>query len=99
MKFEFTSGRISFHPNYSFEVTILNKINASTNEYLKELIKDNKNLAAFDQILGQEIDTIFNQKLLLNVEKDIQIGQNIGLEKEEEAPLQYFGKKNILENA
>ena len=97
MKFEFTSGRISFHPNYSFEVTILNKINASTNEYLKELIKDNKNLAAFDQILGQEIDTIFNQKLLLNVEKDIQIGQNIGLEKEEEAPLQYFGKKNFME--
>ena len=97
MKFEFTSGRISFHPNYSFEVTILNKINASTNEYLKELIKDNKNLAAFDQILGQEIDTIFNQKLLLNVEKDIQIGPNIGLEKEEEAPLQYFGKKNFME--
>ena len=97
MKFEFTSGRISFHPNYSFEVTILNKINKSTNEYLKELIKDNKNLAAFDQILGQEIDTIFNQKLLLNVEKDIQIGQNIGLEKEEEAPLQYFGKKNFME--
>ena len=97
MKFEFTSGRISFHPNYSFEVTILNKINTSTNEYLKELIKDNKNLAAFDQILGQEIDTIFNQKLLLNVEKDIQIGQNIGLEKEEEAPLQYFGKKNFME--
>ena len=97
MKFEFTSGRISFHPNYSFEVTILNKINTSTNEYLKELIKDNKNLAAFVQILGQEIDTIFNQKLLLNVEKDIQIGQNIGLEKEEEAPLQYFGKKNFME--
>ena len=96
MYFKFTSGRISFHPNYSFEVSILNKINASNNEYLKELIKDNKNLEVFDQILGQEIDTIFNQKLLLNGEKDIQLGPNIGLDKEE-APLQYFGKKNFME--
>ena len=96
MQFKFSSERISFHPNYSFEVTILNKIIASTNEYVKEFIKDNKNLAAFDQILGKEIDTIFNQKLLLDAEKDIQIGPNIGIEKEE-TPLQYFGKKNFME--
>ena len=96
MQFKFSSERISFHPNYSFEVTILNKIIASTNEYVKEFIKDNKNLAAFDQILGKEIDTIFNQKLLLDAEKDIQIGPNIGIEKEE-TPFQYFGKKNFME--
>ena len=96
MQFKFSSERISFHPNYSFEVSILNKIIASTNEYVKEFIKDNKNLAAFDQILGKEIDTIFNQKLLLDAEKDIQIGPNIGIEKEE-TPFQYFGKKNFME--
>ena len=96
MQFKFSSERISFHPNYSFEVSILNKIIASTNEYVKEFIKDNKNLAAFDQILGKEIDTIFSQKLLLDAEKDIQIGPNIGIEKEE-TPLQYFGKKNFME--
>ena len=96
MQFKFSSERISFHPNYSFEVSILNKIIASTNEYVKEFIKDNKNLTAFDQILGKEIDTIFNQKLLLDAEKDIQIGPNIGIEKEE-TPLQYFGKKNFME--
>ena len=96
MQFKFSSERISFHPNYSFEVIILNKIIASTNEYVKEFIKDNKNLAAFDQILGKEIDTIFNQKLLLDAEKDIQIGPNIGIEKEE-TPFQYFGKKNFME--
>ena len=96
MQFKFSSERISFHPNYSFEVSILNKIIASTNEYVKEFIKDNKNLAAFDKILGKEIDTIFNQKLLLDAEKDIQIGPNIGIEKEE-TPLQYFGKKNFME--
>ena len=96
MEFKFTSGRIAFHPNYSFEVSILNKINASTNEYVKELIKDNKNLSVFDLVLGQEIDTIFNQKLLLNGEKDIQLGSNIAFDKEE-TPLQYFGKKNFME--
>lgn len=81
MEFKYTSGRISFHPNYSFEVSILNKINASNNEYIKALCNDSKNLIAFDKILGQEIDTIFNQKLLLNPEKDIQMGPNIPLEK------------------
>ena len=96
MEFKFSSGRTSFHPNYSFEVSILNKITSCNNEYVKELIQDNKNLSAFDKILGQEIDSIFNQKLLLNPEKDIQMGPNIALEKEE-APLKYFCKKNFME--
>ena len=96
MQFKFTSGRISFNPNYSFEVSILNKILASNNIYLKELIKDNKNLSAFDKILGQEIDTIFNQKLLLNPEKDISMGPNIPFIKEE-VSLKYFGKKNFMQ--
>ena len=96
MQFKYTSGRISFHPNYSFEVSILNKVMASSNAHLKELIKDNKNLSAFDKILGQEIDTIFNQKLLLNPEKDITMGPNIPFDKEEPA-LKYFGKKNFME--
>ena len=96
MQFKFTSGRISFNPNYSFEVSILNKILASNNIYLKDLIKDNKNLSAFDKILGQEIDTIFNQKLLLNPEKDISMGPNIPFIKEE-VSLKYFGKKNFMQ--
>jgi hypothetical protein len=96
MQFKFTSGRISFNPNYSFEVSILNKILTSNNIYLKELIKDNKNLSAFDKILGQEIDTIFNQKLLLNPEKDISMGPNIPFIKEE-VSLKYFGKKNFMQ--
>ena len=96
MQFKFTSGRISFNPNYSFEVSILNKILASNNIYLKDLIKDNKNLSAFDKILGQEIDTIFTQKLLLNPEKDISMGPNIPFIKEE-VSLKYFGKKNFMQ--
>ena len=96
MEFKYTSGRTAFHPNYSFEVSILNKITSCNNEYIKELIQDNKNLTAFDKIIGQEIDSIFNQKLLLNPDKDIQMGPNIALEKEE-APLKYFCKKNFME--
>ena len=96
MQFKYTSGNISFHPNYSFEVSILNKVLASSNAYLKELINDNKNLLAFDKILGQEIDNIFNQKLLLNPEKDITMGPNIPFDKEEPS-LKYFGKKNFME--
>ena len=96
MQFKYTSGNISFHPNYSFEVSILNKVLASSNAYLKDLINDNKNLLAFDKILGQEIDNIFNQKLLLNPEKDITMGPNIPFDKEEPS-LKYFGKKNFME--
>ena len=96
MQFKYTSGRTSFHPNYSFEVSILIKVLASSNEYLKELINDNKNLLAFDKILGQEINSIFNQKLLLNPEKDIPMGPNIPFDKEE-ISLKYFGKKNFME--
>ena len=96
MQFKYTSGNISFHPNYSFEVSILNKVLASSNAYLKELINDNKNLLAFDKILGQEIENIFNQKLLLNPEKDITMGPNIPFDKEEPS-LKYFGKKNFME--
>ena len=96
MQFKFESGRIAFNPNYSFQVSILNKVIESTNPYMKELIKDNQNLAAFDTILGKEIDTIFKQKLLLSGDKDIQLGPSIPLMSKEE-DLKYFGKKNFME--
>ena len=96
MQFKFQSGRIAFNPNYSFQVSILNKVIESTNPYMKELIKDNQNLAAFDTILGKEIDTIFKQKLLLSGDKDIQLGPSIPLMSKEE-DLKYFGKKNFME--
>ena len=56
----------------------------------------NQNLAAFDTILGKEIDTIFKQKLLLSGDKDIQLGPSIPLMSKEE-DLKYFGKKNFME--
>jgi len=46
--------------------------------------------------LGSDINYVFNQKLLYDNEKDIQIVTNIALEKEE-APLQYYCNKNFME--
>ena len=96
MEFEFNSGRKAFHPNYSIEISILTKIIESTNPTIKEIIKDNKDLLTFHQILGSDINYVFNQKLLYDNEKDIQIVTNIALEKEE-APLQYYCNKNFME--
>ena len=96
MEFEFNSGRKAFHPNYSIEISILTKIIENTNEYVKQFVKDNKNLLTFHQILGNDINYVFNQKLLYDNEKDIQIVPNIALEKEE-TPLQYYCNKNFME--
>ena len=97
MDFTFTSGRKAFDPNYSYEIAILSKIVECTNECVKEIIKDNKNLKVFDSILGQDINLIFNQKLLYNGENDnFQMGVNIEQEKEA-TQLQYFCNKNFFE--
>ena len=63
MEFEFNSGRKAFHPNYSIEISILTKIIENTNEYVKQFVKDNKNLLTFHQILGNDINYVFNQNL------------------------------------
>lgn len=76
MKFTFTvSDHLSFHPNFSFEVSILNKIFTSKNEHLRDLIKDNKNLEVFNTVIGDEVNKIFEQKLLLS-ENEIQFGSH-----------------------
>lgn len=95
MKFSFiVSDRQSFHPNFSFEASLLNKIFACKNEHLKDLIKDNKNLEVFNTVMGDEINQIFEQKLLLS-ENEIQFGSHD--EGEEKKPMSYFGKKNFME--
>ena len=66
LKFKFdSSNRIAFHPNFSYEVSILTKIFTSKNEHVKNIIKDNKNLEVFNTVIGDEVNKIFEQKLLL----------------------------------
>ena len=95
MVFTYTSKRKSFNPNFSFEITILSKIFLSENPSIKELIKDNKNLVIFDEVIGDEVKKLFDQKLLLS-ENDIQIGG--AQEKEEKKPEGYYKKKNFMES-
>ena len=94
MKFNFESNKISFHPNFSFEVSLLTKIFASTNEHLKNLIKDNKNLEVYNKVLGDEVKKIFDQKLLL-AENDVQFGSQE--EQEEKKPSVFFGKRTFMD--
>ena len=96
MKFTFSSNKTAFHPNFLFEVSLLNKIFTSKNEHLKNLIKDNKNLEIFNKVLGEEVNDIFEQKLLLT-ENDIQFNSNAQDDAEEKKPNVYFGKKNFME--
>ena len=95
MKFTFTvSENLSFHPNFSFEVSILNKIFTSKNEHLRDLIKDNKNLEVFNTVIGDEVNKIFEQKLLLS-ENEIQFGSHD--DSEEKKPMSYFCKKSFMD--
>ena len=94
MKFTFSSSRETFDPNFSIIVTLLTKIFSSNNEYLKNLIKDNKNLEVFHNVIGDEVNKIFEQKLLLS-DNEVQI--NVQNDSEEKKNVAYFGKKNFME--
>ena len=95
LKFKFdSSNRIAFHPNFSYEVSILTKIFTSKNEHVKNIIKDNKNLEVFNTVIGDEVNKIFEQKLLLS-ENDVQFNSND--ESEDKKPSSYFGQKNFME--
>ena len=96
MEFKFNSNKKAFHPNYSFIVSLLTKIYSSKNEHLKKLINNNKNLEIFNKVIGEEINNIFEQKLLLN-DNDIQFNSNNQDDNDEKKPNVYFGKKTFME--
>ena len=92
MKFNFDLTKTqSFNPCFSFVIFILNKIYNCQNINVKKIISNNKNISAFNEIMGEEIKNIFNQKLLLNDS----INSFGGIE--DEKPLQTFGSKNFME--
>ena len=93
MKFRFSSNNIAFHPNFSYEVSLLTKIFSSKNEHIKNLIKDNKNLEVFNKVIGEEVKNIFEQKLLLT-ENEVQFGSHE--EPEEKKPMVFFGSKTLM---
>ena len=93
MKFTFSSNKVAFHPNFSYEVSLLTKIFSSKNEHIQNLIKDNKNLEVFNKVIGEEVKSIFEQKLLLSNE-EVQFGTHE--EQEEKKPTVFFGSKTFM---
>ena len=65
MSFSFNSSNLSYNPCLSFEITLLNKIYKTDNENVKKVFSENNDIKVFDEVLGEEINHIFNQKLLL----------------------------------
>ena len=92
MKFTFTDQNVSFDSNVSFDVTLLNKIVTSENEKVKKLFENDNDLKVFNEVLGEQINNIFNQKLLLSDN----LGTNMG-EGDDEKPLPTFGKSNFMQ--
>ena len=90
MKFSFNSSNSSFNPCMSYEITLLNQIYNTENENVKALIENDNNLKVFDEVLGEEINHIFDQKLLLS--------DSLGtISSDNEKPLPTFGKANFME--
>ena len=90
MKFSFNLTKTeSFNPCFSYTITILNKIFSSQNSHIAEIVKNNKDLSVFYEVIGKEVENVFNQKLLLS--------DNFGgFGDIEEAPLQTFGPLSFL---
>ena len=53
--FKFNSNNISFNPNFLFIIKILEKISSSNNEFIKNMIKNDKKLEIFNLIIIEEI--------------------------------------------
>ena len=96
LKFKFNSSdssntNISFNPCSSFEITLLNKFNSCENEHVKKLFNEDNNLKVFSEVLGEEVEHIYSQKLLLSDT----LGANFG--SEDEKPPETFGKLNFMQ--
>ena len=91
MKFSFKLTKAeSFNPCFSYAIIILNKIFSSQNSHIATIVKNNKDISVFYEVIGKEVENVFNQKLLLG---DI-FG---GFGEIEETPVQTFGPKNFME--
>jgi len=91
LKFSFKLTKAeSFNPCFSYAITILNKIFTSKNSHIAAIVKNNNDLSVFHEVIGKEVENVFNQKLLLS--------DNLGgFGDIEEEPLQTFGPQNFME--
>ena len=95
MKFTFKLTKTeAFNPLFSYIITILSKISTSQNMHTKKNLENNKDISVFYEVMGEEIEKIFKQKLLLN---DNNMGGGLYFDNVEETPLETFGPQNFME--
>lgn len=93
IKFTYKSGRVSLTFTFPFEISILNKIFASQNPYIVDLIKNNKDFSVFNEIIGKEINRIYTKTLLKEEGGIFKDFQNLTDDKDF---LDFFGRKNFM---
>ena len=94
IKFIFTQTQSqTLNPNVICLISCLNKIVNCTNQHIKEITSQSKNLSVFYDIMGKEVNEIFSEKFLQN---DM-AGINFGNIEEENVDLNYFGSKSFIE--
>ena len=79
-----------FNPCFSFIITIMNNIYISQNQELRKIIEENKDIHVFIEVMVEDFNNFFNQKLLYNDVFD-------AFSNNSEQKVESFGKKNILE--
>ena len=90
LKFTFKTKNQSYSPCISFIMTLLNKIYTCQNEDVKEYI--NEKFDVFNEVIGKEINRIYEQKLLLADSEGTRFG---GMD--DDKPLEHFGKNNFMQ--
>ena len=92
LKFTYNSNNFSFDPCFSFSMTILNKIFISPNSFVKNFMSDDKDFEIFNETLGQDVEKLYSQKLLLTDNQSMNFGDT-----DDEINFQSFGPKTLME--
>ena len=79
------------NPCFSFVITLMNNIYISQNPELRKIIEENKDIHIFIEVMVEDFNNFYNQKLLYNDVFDTFNMNNT------EQKNNSFGKKNILE--
>ena len=90
LKFTFKTKNQSYSPCISFIMTLLNKIYTCQNEDVKKYIDEKFDV--FNEVIGKEINRIYEQKLLLADNEGTRFGGA-----DDDKPLEHFGKSNFMQ--
>ena len=83
----------SLNPCFAFIITLMNNIYLSKNAEIRKILEENKDIHVFIEVMVEDFNNFYNQKLLYNDTFDVfHIGNTM-----EQKTESSFGEKNILE--